>query len=72
MTQLPKMSRNHGNSLDNLLEGSYRVKGDSASCEVLLNPQNGIFIRVETEDEIYLLSGFDDAETRQVYEAMIK
>lgn len=72
LTQLPKMSRNHGNSLDNLLEGSYRVKEDSASCEVLLNPQNGIFIRVETEDEIYLFSGFDDAETRQVYEAMLK
>ncbi len=72
LTQLPKMSRNHGNSLDNLREGSYRVKEDSASCEVLLNPQNGLFIRVETVDEIYYFSGFDDAETRQVYEAMIK
>ena len=72
LTQLPKMSRNYGNSLDNLLEGSYRVKGDSASCEVLLNPGNGLFIRLETEDEIYLFSGFDDAETRQVYEKIIK
>lgn len=72
LTELPKMSRNHGTSMDHLRKGSYRVKEEGVSCEVFCNPQNNLFIRVETEEEIYLFSGFDDEETRQVYETIIK
>ncbi len=70
LTELPNIGRNYGTSMDNIKKGNYRLRDESISCEALLNPQNGLFIRLETEDEIYLFSGFDDEETRQVYEAM--
>lgn len=72
LTELPKIGRNYGTSMDTVKKGNYRLREESISCEVLLNPQNTMFIRLETEDEIYLFSGFDDAETRQVYEEMGK
>lgn len=71
LTELPKMSRNHGTSMEEVRKGSYRIKEEGKSCEVFLNPQNSLFIRVETSLETYYISGFDDEETREVYE-MIK
>lgn len=70
LTKLPNIGRNYGTSMDNVKKGNYRLRDESISCEVLLNPENGLFIRLETEDEIYLFSGFDDEETQRVYEAM--
>ena len=71
LTELPKMSRNHGTSMEELRKGSYRIKEEGKSCEVFLNPQNTIFIRVETSLGTYYIGGYDDEETREVYE-MIK
>lgn len=71
VTALPKMSRNHGTSMEEVRKGSYRIKEEGKSCEVFLNPQNTVFIRIETTIETYYVSGFDDEETREVYE-MIK
>lgn len=69
LTELPKMSRNHGTSIDNLKKGSYRI-ADEGSCSVFLNPQNTVFLRLETAAEIYYFSGYNDAQTMQVYEAL--
>ena len=71
LTELPKMSRNHGTSMEEIRKGSYRIKEEGKSCEVFLNPQNTVFIRIETSLETYYISGYDDEETREVYE-MIK
>ena len=71
LTELPKMSRNHGTSMEEVRKGSYRIKEEGKSCEVFLNPQNTMFIRIVTSLETYYISGFDDEETREVYE-MIK
>ena len=70
LTELPKIRKNHGTNTDYLLEGNFRIRGEGVSCKVFCNPQNTLFIRLETEDEIYLFSGFDDEETRLVYEAI--
>ena len=69
LTELPKMSRNHGTSVLNLKKGSYKVK-DAGHCEVFLNPQNTVFIRLEAYGDTYYLGGFDDAETRAIYEEL--
>ena len=69
LTELPKMSRNHGTSVMNLKKGSYKVK-DAGHCEVFLNPQNTVFIRLEAYGDTYYLGGFDDAETRAIYEEL--
>lgn len=70
ITELPKMSKNHGTGADNLRKGSYRVK-DVGNCEVFLNPKNTVFIKLEAYGETYYLGGYDEEETREVYE-MIK
>ncbi|MBQ9140865.1 MAG: hypothetical protein IJX63_03625 [Lachnospiraceae bacterium] len=69
ITELPKMSRNHGTSTENLRKGSYKVK-DAGHCEVFLNPQNTVFIKLEAYGETYYLGGFDDEETRAIYEGL--
>lgn len=69
LTELPKMSRNHGTSIDNLQKGSYHIK-DVGSCSVFLNPQNAVFLKLETAENVYYFSGSDDEETRLVYEAL--
>ena len=71
LTELPKMSLNHGTSMAELRQGSYLIKEEGKSCEVFLNPQNTVFIRVETSLGTYYIGGYDDEETREVYE-MIK
>ena len=69
ITVLPKMSKNHGTSMDHLKKGSFLVsEGDR--CTVFANPENTLFIKLDAYGETYYLSGFDDEETRLVYEAL--
>ena len=69
ITELPKMSKNHGTSTNHLKKGSFLV-ADDGSCTVFANPENEHFIRLEADGATYYLSGFDDLETTQVYEAL--
>ncbi len=69
LTELPEMSRNHGTDMDTLQKGSYYVE-EEGNCDVFLNPQNDIFLRVQTTSNIYYLSGCNDVQTREVYERM--
>ncbi len=68
LSKLPDMSRNHGTSMDTLRKGSYKVDGEEESCSVFLNPQNTIFLRIRTSDRVYFLSGYEDTQTREIYE----
>ena len=69
IAELPKMSKNHGTSMDHLKKGSFLVsEGDR--CTVFANPENGLFIRLEADGTTYYLSGYDDAETRRIYDAL--
>ena len=68
-TEVPKSSRTNGTSMEHLLKGNFRNKTDGR-VKLFLNPQNGIFLRIETEDAIYYMSGYDDEETGSVYELL--
>ncbi len=69
ITELPKMLRNNGNAMDNVRSGQFRIL-DQGNCEVFFNPQNTLYIRVETADELYFFGGADDEQTRLVYEQL--
>lgn len=67
LEDLPKMSKSRGSGMENLLEGTFYVRDEGQKCEVLLNPQNACFIRLETAEKIYYFGGFDDEQTMEVY-----
>ncbi len=71
LTELPKMTKNHGTSMDHLKKGHF-MTADSNRCTVFANPENALFIRVEATGTTYYLSGLDDAQTKQIYEELIK
>ena len=64
--ETPRWSRQNGTGMENLNKGTFHIR-NVGNCEVLLNPQNQIFLRIETEDETYYMSSADDAETRKIY-----
>ncbi len=67
--ELPKMSRNSGTAMENLRKGSWSVR-EEGKCTAFLNPQNEVFLRIETPSSRYYLSGCNDEETIAVYEAI--
>nr|MBQ8252477.1 hypothetical protein [Lachnospiraceae bacterium] len=69
LNELPKMSRNSGTAMENLKKGSWSV-AEEGNCTVFLNPENDVFLRIETPSRRYYLSGADDEETKAVYEAI--
>lgn len=69
LEELPKLSRVSGTGMDNLLKGDFRVP-EEGHCRVFLNPQNKLFIRFEAAGTTYYMSGYDDEETREIYEML--
>lgn len=69
MEELPKMSKSVGTAMDNLRKGTFYIS-EEGNCKVFLNPQNELFLRVETEEMIYYLGGRTDEETKAVFEAL--
>lgn len=65
--ELPRMSKTRGTSMDTLMKGSFWVSAEKKKCKVFLNPENTCFIRIETDDWIYYLGGFDDRQTKEIY-----
>ena len=65
--ELPEMIKMSGIGMDNLYQGTFEVYRQG-TFETFLNPQNGLFLWVETEDEVYYLSGATDEQTREVIE----
>lgn len=70
LTERPKMSKNSGVAMEGIYKGSFRLKENKSNCEVFLNPNNGVFLRIETPMEVYYLSGYDDVQTRAIYESL--
>ena len=64
------MSKHSGVGMETVCEGDFYVKDDKEDCEVFLDPRNDLCIRVETSMEVYYLGGFNDVQTKEVYEIL--
>lgn len=67
---LPAMVRTNGTGMTTLSKGSFRIRETGEGCQVFLNPQNDVFLRVEAGDTTYYLGGQDDQETLAVYDSL--
>jgi len=65
ITELPEVTKVSGNGMDHVLSGTYEIYREGM-FEAFLNPQNNLFIKIETDDEMYYISGVDDAETQKI------
>lgn len=71
LDEVPKSRRTNGTAADNLQKGTFRNKEDG-KVQLFLNPQNHLFLRIEADGTIYYLSGYDDAETKDIYTRLIQ
>lgn len=69
--ELPEMTKVKGNGMDHVLSGTYEIYREGM-FETFLNPQNNIFIKIETGDEMYYISGVDDQETQAIIDVLDK
>ena len=69
VTELPDMIKVSGNGMDHVLSGTYEVYREGM-FETFLNPQNSLFIKIETDREVYYISGADDAETQKIIDEL--
>ncbi len=67
--ELPEWTKVNGTAMDGLEKGTFEIWHEG-KCKVFLNPQNHLFLKLTTDDGVYYVGGYDDAETRQVYEAL--
>ena len=71
VTELPEMTKMVGNGMPNVMSGTYEIYREG-TFETFLNPQNNLFIKIVTEDEMYYISGVDDAETQTIINELEK
>lgn len=71
LEELPDWNKVNGTGMETLQKGTFRIP-EVGRCEVFLNPQNTVFIRFEAAGTTYYMSGYDDAETLKVYEALVR
>ena len=67
--ELPRSSKVNGTGMDTLSKGTFRNSNDG-QFQCMLNPRNEVFLRFEADGTVYYMSGFDDTETRAIYEAL--
>lgn len=67
--EVPKSTKVSGTGMDTLKKGTFRNSEDG-KVQLFLNPQNELFLRFTSGETIYYMSGFDDAETREIYEQL--
>lgn len=67
---LPGMVRTNGTGMTTLSKGSFRIQETGERCQVFLNPQNDVFLRLEAGDMTYYVSGATDQETMNVYNSL--
>lgn len=65
--ECPKASKIRGTGMTKLQNGTWRTK-EYGKVEMFLNPLNNKFLLITVGDDKYILSGFDDEETTEVYE----
>lgn len=71
ITELPEMTKVAGNGMNHVLSGTYEIYREGM-FETFLNPQNNLFIKIETADEMYYISGVDNAETQKIIDELEK
>lgn len=69
INELPEMTKVNGNGMDHVLSGTFEIYREGM-FETFLNPQNDLFIKIETEDETYYISGVDDEETQKIIDTL--
>ena len=69
ITELPEMTKVAGTGMDHVLSGTYEIYREGM-FETFLNPKNDLFIKIQTEDEMYYISGVDDAETQKIVDVL--
>ncbi len=72
LNELPKMSKTNGSAMDHMYKGKFFVSEEERKCNVFLNPQNTIFLKIKTDDAIYYMSGIDDEQTQLVYDFVMR
>lgn len=58
-----------GFGISNLYKGNFTVNGENG-CKVFLNPEEGSYIKVTTDEHTYYISAATPEETRAIYEAL--
>lgn len=58
-----------GFGMDNILKGNFSVD-DNADCKVFLNPQNGNYIKIETDELTYYVGSETAEETSEIFSAI--
>lgn len=71
LTELPEMTKVSGNGMNHVLSGRYEIYREGM-FETFLNPQNDLFIKIETDKETYYISGVDDNETQSIIDELEK
>lgn len=71
ITELPEVTKVMGTGMDHVLSGTYEIYREGM-FEAFLNPQNNLFIKIETEEEMYYISGVDDAQTQKIIDELEK
>lgn len=69
VTDLPEMTKVNGTGMDNILSGTFEIYREGM-FETFLNPQNDLFIKIVTENEMYYISGVDDAATKEIIDVL--
>lgn len=67
LTGLPGGSRVAGSAIGTLREGTFQLNGIGL-CKVCVNTGQTLFVRVDTDDTVYVLSGNSAEESRALYE----
>lgn len=55
--------------MDTLEEGTFFIR-NVGKCEVFLNPENTIFLHFSAAGIDYYMSGYDDAQTEEIYQLL--
>lgn len=66
LTEKPNWKKLKGTAMDTICEGTFHIEG--RKCEVFANPQNAVFMELQTAEQTYYMSAADDAATQEIYE----
>ena len=69
ITELPEVTKVNGNGMDNIYSGTFEIYREGM-FEAFLNPQNSLFVKIQTNREIYYISGVDDAATQEIIDVL--
>ncbi len=69
LTELPRRTKVSGTNMTALEKGTFRISAEGRVKECL-NPMLGAYLRVETGDTIYYLSGYSAEATQKIYRSL--